>query len=89
MALLTDSGPARDTLLDLARTDLSRAGADAQQDLEILAMCIRPGTTTMAATPLPVPDTDREDLDEPIRRAGWLDICAATTPSPPPASNKP
>lgn len=75
LASLAEQGsPAQRTLLNLARTWQSRATSDANQDLEILRRGERPGTTLVAATPLQVPETDLSDLEESVRRAGWLEV---------------
>lgn len=73
--------PAHRTLLNLARVAQHRVTAAALQDLHILHESITHDSdldvpTAIAATPLPVPEAAREDLDPTTRRAGWLDILA-------------
>jgi hypothetical protein len=77
LAAIVDQGsPPQRTLLNLAQTWQSRATADAEQDLGIMNRTMRPGTTIIAATPLQVPESSPDDLDETVRRAGWLQILA-------------
>jgi hypothetical protein len=77
LATIVEQGsPAQRVLLNLAQTWQSRATNEAEQDLEILTERERPGTTVVAATPLQVPEVDLDDLEESVRRAGWLEILA-------------
>jgi hypothetical protein len=71
--------PAHRTLLNLARVAQHRTTTAALQDLQILHESIIRGSgpdvpTAIAAVPLPVPETECEDLDTTTRRAGWLDV---------------
>ena len=62
--------------MNFAQTLQSRATDDAELDLKIFHETIKPGTAVVAATPLKVPEVSPDDLDESVRRAGWLDILA-------------
>lgn len=79
MAALYDADePASRALVHLTRVVQYRDTASAKRDLEILAGCAASGAVFIAAHPLDVPETHREDLDPVIRRAGWLDILHRT-----------
>jgi hypothetical protein len=75
-AILEAGSLGQRVLLDLAQTWQSNATRDAERDLEAVKERARPGITVVAATPLKVPDTGADDLDEAMRRAGWLEILA-------------
>ncbi len=75
-SVMEEGSPAQRTLVNFAQTVQSRATGDATSDLEMLQGIIRPGTTVIAATPLEAQDVSPEDLDESVRRAGWLEILA-------------
>ncbi|WP_433464055.1 hypothetical protein [Spirillospora sp. CA-128828] len=83
-ACLDDDSPAQRVLVHQARLFQLSSTRYAEQDLKILAEILdadyntTPDTTVVAATPMPVPAVDRDDLDEGLRRAGWLDILART-----------
>ncbi|MGC4952981.1 hypothetical protein ACLQ2P_07155 [Actinomadura citrea] len=82
-ACLDDDSPAQRVLVHQARIFQHVSTSYAEQDLEILAEILdadynTPETTVVAATPMPVPAVGRDDLDEALRRAGWLDILART-----------
>jgi hypothetical protein len=75
LAAAVDQGsPAHRTLLNLAQTWQSRATRDAEQDLAIVEDHVNPATTVIAARPLPGPEVELEDLEESVRRAGWLEV---------------
>lgn len=73
-AMVELGSPAQRTLLNLAQTFQTQATSGAQQDLEILASEHRYDMVLAAAEPLTTPEIGTEDLAEPIRRAGWLDV---------------
>ncbi|RVX39157.1 hypothetical protein EDD27_1504 [Nonomuraea polychroma] len=73
-AVLDDGSPAQQVLVNLARIAQHRASTSAEGDLQMLADAVEPGTTVVAAIPLNVPDVDSSDLDEAVRRVGWLEI---------------
>ncbi|MBG0813695.1 hypothetical protein [Planomonospora sp. ID82291] len=64
--------PAQRVLTNLARVWRQRAAEAAARDLETLDRIQVPGSTAVAAVPLPVPPPD--DVDRSVRRAGWLEI---------------
>jgi hypothetical protein len=61
-------------LVNLARIAQQRATESAVQDLDILDSLIAPGTTVVAARPMPVPDADRSEIDDRTRRVAWSEI---------------
>jgi hypothetical protein len=73
-AIVEPASPARATLINLAQTWQSRATDDARHSLEGVGRHARPGTTSIAAVPLDVPEVSLDDLDQSVRRAGWLEI---------------
>ena len=73
-AAVDDGSPAQRVLLNLVRIVEYRAATSAAQDLKFLTDWARSGTATVAARPLTVPETDVDDLDQGVRRAGWLEI---------------
>lgn len=75
-AIVEQGSPAQRVLVNFAQTLQSRASADALQDLKIMYGNTEPRTAVVAATPLEVPEVSADDLDESVRRAGWLDILA-------------
>lgn len=75
LATIVDpDSPAQKMLINLAQVWQSRTTDDARQDLKIARRHARPGTMTVAAVPVDVPKVSRSDLDESVRRAGWLEI---------------
>jgi hypothetical protein len=75
LAALVEQGcPAQRTLLNLALSWQSRATGDAEQDLDIAQRTATPETLAVAAAPMPTPEVSVADLDEAVRRAGWLEI---------------
>lgn len=74
--LLVDGCPAQRTLIHLARTLQSKANGRAELEIGIFAEHERFSTVDVAAVPVPAPRVDEDDLDESIRRAGWLAILA-------------
>ena len=83
-ACLQDDSPAQRVLIHLARIAQYRSTSDTEHDIKMLTDILEAPynttqhTTVVAATPMPVPAADRDDLDESLRRAGWLDILART-----------
>lgn len=83
-ACLQDESPAQRVLVHLARIAQHRSTSTVEHDIEMLNDILdaprntAPNTTIVAASPMPVPEADRDDLDEGLRRAGWLDILART-----------
>ncbi len=73
-AIFDDASPGQQVLMNLARVSQHRSADSAQFELDAVEDMVRPGTTVIAATPTPVPETERNDIDEGIRRAGWLEI---------------
>ena len=73
-AIVEQGSPAQRVLLNLAQTWQSRASVDAEQDLQIVNKATKPETMTVAAVPLQVSRVDLDDLEESVRRAGWLEI---------------
>lgn len=75
LAALADPGsPAAQTMLNLARTVQWQAAESTFMALDIAERTAPPGTMTVAAVPLKIPETSIDDLDETTRKAGWLDI---------------
>jgi hypothetical protein len=75
LAAIEEQGsPAQRVLLNLAQTWQSRAAGSAEQDLEIVRNSAKPGTTTIAANPVEVQETSITDLEESVRRGGWLEV---------------
>lgn len=83
-ACLQDESPAQRVLIHLARIAQHRSTSDAEHDIRMLTDILdapynsTPNTTIVAATPMPVPAAERDELDEGLRRAGWLDVLART-----------
>lgn len=73
-ALTEPGGPAQQTLVNLALTWQARATSYARRELEVAHERAEPGTLAVAATPLETPAASTEDLEEAVRRAGWLEI---------------
>ncbi|WP_068896490.1 hypothetical protein [Planomonospora sphaerica] len=73
-SLVEPGSPAQRVLTNLARIWQHRAAEAAARDLATLDRIQVPGTTVVAAVPLPVPDTVPDDVDRSVRRAGWLEI---------------
>jgi hypothetical protein len=74
--------PANRVLVNLARLAHQQAAESTASDLHLLARmkpADQPETVlTVAARPLPIPETDLDDVDQVQRRAGWLELLART-----------
>jgi len=75
-ATLEEGTPAARTLVNLAQTIQYRATSSARVPLRIFAREERYRGVQVAAVPLDCPEVDTDDLDESVRRAGWLEILA-------------
>ncbi|MDF5758390.1 hypothetical protein [Spongiactinospora sp. TRM90649] len=73
-AVFDDDVPAQQVLVNLARIAQHRTTDSALNDLKILADYVEPGTIEVAAIPMSMPEDERGDLDEAVRRVGWLEI---------------
>jgi hypothetical protein len=73
-AILSEGSLGQRVLLNLAATVQWRATSGVRHQIAMLLDDVRCDTAIIAATPMDTPEADTDDLDEPTRRAGWLEI---------------
>ncbi|KAB1943167.1 helix-turn-helix domain-containing protein [Micromonospora sp. ALFpr18c] len=69
--------PSARVLVNLARLAHSQSASSAEELVKMVERAELPdGVLRIAARPMPVPESDLDDIDPTQRRAGWLDLLA-------------